>query len=140
MGSRAILVSWFSLAKEGHQDCHVRGTLHVVDHVRINWNEDAGTQLMLLAPKAKSSFPGKCLNRDRNPGRMVSQEDPPSQLDKHQLSPPIGQEDLYLSVFSLSNFVRQDNRIAHNHASSLHVQRHLVRGVCTSVPVSFLHY
>ena len=88
----------FGLTKEGNQDGHVGVALDVVQNMGIDWNEDLGTEHMGFAPEAQKAFPRHSLNRNGNPRRMVSQERATAHLDKHQLAPAIGQEDLDLAV------------------------------------------
>jgi hypothetical protein len=107
------------LTKEGHQDRYVGISLHVVDYMRINRNEDAREKHMLYAREPKYSFAGECLNRNREPGRVVGQEDATPQLDQHQLPPLVGKKDLYFSVFAYANVMRQDDCLTHNYASFL---------------------
>jgi hypothetical protein len=45
---------------------------------------------------------------------MVSQERATAQLDKDQLAPAIGQEDLDLAVRAGADFVKEDQDIAHH--------------------------
>jgi hypothetical protein len=104
----------FGLTKEGDQDGHVRVALDVVHNVRIDWDEDPGTEHMGLAPEAQKAFARHSLNRNGNPRGMVSQERATAQLDKDQLAPAIGQEDLDLTVGAGADFVREEQRNAHH--------------------------
>jgi hypothetical protein len=98
LGSRVVFIARFGLTKEGNQDGHVRVALNVMGNVRIDWDEDPGTEHMGLAPEVQKAFARDGLNRNGDPRRMVSQERAMAQLDKDQLAPAIGQENLDLAV------------------------------------------
>src|ERR1700687_5477508 len=82
LGAGVEFIVRFGLTKEGDQDGHVRVALDVVQNVRIDWDEDPGTEHMGLAPEAQKAFPRHSLNRNGNPRRMVSQERATAQLYK----------------------------------------------------------
>jgi hypothetical protein len=47
---------------------------------------------------------------------MISQECATAQLNKDQLAPAIGEEDLDLAVWAIADFVREEQRNAHDRA------------------------
>jgi hypothetical protein len=127
-----VFIAYFGLTEEGNKDGHVRVALDVVQNVRVDWNEDPWTEHMSIAPEAQKTFARHRLNRNGNPRGMVSQERATAQLNKHQLAPAIGQEDLDLAVRAASDLVREDQRIAH-HQSILWGRRF------SPCPIAFLY-
>jgi len=82
---RVALIARFGLTKERNQDGHVRVTLDVVQNVRIDGNEDPGTEYMDFGTEAQDAFAGDGLDCDGNSRGMVGQERAMVQLDKDQL-------------------------------------------------------
>jgi hypothetical protein len=62
------------VTKEGNQDSHIRVALDVVQNVRIDGNEDSGTEHVGLVSETQEALAGQGLDRNGNPRRMVGQE------------------------------------------------------------------